>query len=279
MGLTPIVDPQPDKTMLRVYSGESKGATSFFRNRPLLGALMRLCAGYPKRRIKVLFHAVSIGAEAYSFAAYCRMFGLQDSHDIQVFATDIDASFLEFAREARYPASILDSMTQAERRCFVALGEGSVRPADEVCGMVRFLPPISFVEAVSEESFDFVFVMNALTYVSEREQTIALRNIGSYNCGYLVATAFHPDSIESDLRRNGYLPLTGDLEEIHEAWGERIRIDDPPSPGSPEYSWVLPPFSKVPGYEYRFCAIFGKAAQAAVDSASEREEPPARTAG
>lgn len=267
MGVTPIVDPQPEKTMLRVYSGESKGATSFFRNRPLLRALMRLCAGYPKRQIKVLFHAGSIGAEAYSFATYCRMFELQRTHEIQLFATDIDASFLEFARVARYPESILLPMTEQERTYFAAFGDGFVGPSDEVRGMVDFLPPISFVEAVSDETFDVVFVMNAMTYVTEPEQSVALRNIGSYNCRYLVATAFHPDTIESDLTRNGYVPVTANLEQIHDAWGERIRANDPPSHGSPEYSWVLPRFSKIPGYEFRFCAIFEKSAGQGYESA------------
>lgn len=260
MGVTPIVDPQLEKTMLRVYSGESKGATSFFRNRPLLRALMRLCAGYPKRQIKVLFHAGSIGAEAYSFATYCRMFELQRAHEIQLFATDIDASFLDFAREARYPEAILEPMTELERTYFVPSGSGFVSPCDAVRSMVGFLPPISFVEALSDETFDFVFVMNAITYVTELEQSIALRNIASYNCGYLVATAFHPDTIENDLTRNGYVPVTVDLERIHDGWGERIRTADLPLHGSPEYSWVLPPFSTTPGYEYRFCAIFEKSA-------------------
>ncbi len=258
MGLMPVVDPQPDKTMLRVYSGDSKGATSFFRNRPLLHALMRLCANYRKRQIKVLFHAGSIGAEAYSFATYCRIFDLQRTHDIQLFATDIDASFLDFAREARYPESILAPMTELERTHFVPSGSGFVSPCDAARSMVSFLPPISFVEAVSDESFDFVFVMNAITYVTELEQSIALRNIASYNCGYLVATAFHPDTIECDLTRNGYVPVTVDLERIHDGWGERIRTADLPLHGSPEYSWVLPPFSTIPGHEYRFCAIFQK---------------------
>lgn len=265
MGLIPIVDPQPDKTMLRVYSGASKGATSFFRNRPLLLALMRLCGDYPKHNIKVLFHAGSIGAEAYSFATYCRMTGIDRSHDIQIFATDIDADFLAFARAARYPESILAPMTEQERTYFAALDDGFVGPSEAVRNMVRFLPPLSFVDAVSDEAFDFVFVMNAITYVTEAEQSIALRNIASYNCAYLVTTAFHPDSIESDLTRNGYQPVPTDLEQIHKAWGERIRAGDPPSHGSPEYSWVLPPFSRSPGFEYRFCAIFRKSRARSAD--------------
>ncbi|MEO8481658.1 MAG: CheR family methyltransferase [Acidobacteriota bacterium] len=254
MDITPIVDPQRDKTMLRVYSGGSKGATSFFRNRPLLRLLMRRLAAYPGRRITVLFHASSIGAEPYSFAMYCRMHGLAATRDLDIRATDIDPHFLEFAREARYSESILATMTDAEREQF-EIGDGWVRPVAAVRAMVHVLPPVSFVDAVFDEAFDVVFVTNAITYVSPADQTIALANIARYNRGYLVASAFHPDSIERDLRHTGYVPVQDDIEAIHESWDERRR-DEPVAPGSPEYSWVLPRFSRIEGYEYRYCALF-----------------------
>jgi hypothetical protein len=82
--------------------------------------------------------------------------------------------------------------------------------------------------------------------------------VARYNTRDLVLTAFHPDTIEADLVRNGYRPVLRDLEAIHNAWGDRVTPDDPPAPGSDRYSWALPRFSTVPGYEFRFCAAFEK---------------------
>jgi chemotaxis methyl-accepting protein methylase len=59
--------------MIRVYSGDSKGATAFFRNRTLLETIARLLHD---QRYRVLFHACSVGAEPYSFAIYCRLRGV-----------------------------------------------------------------------------------------------------------------------------------------------------------------------------------------------------------
>jgi chemotaxis methyl-accepting protein methylase len=63
---------QQSPKMIRVYSGNNKGATAFFRNRPLLKTLSGLLAGQSP---SVLFHAASIGAEPYTFAVHCRMYG------------------------------------------------------------------------------------------------------------------------------------------------------------------------------------------------------------
>jgi len=257
VGIVPIVERHGEETMLRVYSGQSKGATSFFRNRPLLRLLLTQLAGYPRHRIKVLFHASSIGAEPYSFAAYCQMYGLTASREIEIFATDIDGGFLDFAREARYPAAVLSTMNGSERDQFENDG-GSVRPVEALRKMVTFLPPISFVDATFAEPFDVVCLTNAMTYVSAAEQTRTLALVASYDRGYLVASAFHPDTIEADLQRGGYVPVEDEIEAIHDAWNGRRR-DEPVTEDSPQYSWVLPRFSRIDGYAFRYGAVFRKA--------------------
>jgi hypothetical protein len=252
MELKPIIDRAGEKTMLRAYSGEQKGATAFFRNRPLLETLMDLMKD--KVGAAVLFHASSIGAEAYSFAICARMHGLE----VQISATDINSDFLGYSRRARYPAQIIDTMTVEEQAYFQRTDEDEVTPTEDIKKMVAFLPPASFVDAVVEQPFDLVFVTNAMTYVTEAEQATAIDHIASYNRRLLVASAFHPDTIEQDLARNGYAPVLTNISAIHNAWEERIRPGYTPVRGTPEYSWVLPPFSEVEGWQYKYCSIFEK---------------------
>jgi hypothetical protein len=249
MDLKPIIDRAGEKTMLRAYSGEQKGATAFFRNRPLLETLMDLLWD----QATVLFHASSIGAEVYSFAIYARMRGI----DVQISATDINPDFLSYSRLARYPAEILDTMSSEEQAYFRHI-EDEVMPVEEIRKMVDFLPPASFVDTRIEEPFDVVFVTNAMTYVTEAEQAIAIDNIARYNRRVLVASAFHPDMIERDLTRNGYAPVLNNVSAIHNAWEERIRVGFTAQRGTPEYSWVLPPFSEVEGWRFKYCSIFEK---------------------
>lgn len=248
------------KTMLRVYSGEQKGATAFFRNRSLLRTLTHLLetlAQHPPQRLRILFHSASIGAEAYSFAIWCQMHGLHRQFALEMLATDINSEFLDFARSARYPANVLQSMAAEERAYFEQVGENEVIPVETIRRMVGFLPAMSFLEPMAPVC-DVVMVLNALTYVSEMEQSLAIRRIADYNSRYLVITAFHPDTIEADLRQHSYVPVTDNIEAIHNDWHERIRPDVGATRGTAEYSWVLPPFTRVEGYEYKFCSIFEK---------------------
>jgi hypothetical protein len=147
-------------------------------------------------------------------------------------------------------------MTLREQAFFAEVGGDRVQVTAEVRRCVKFLPACSFVDARFDETFDCVFILNAITYVSPEDQAACIANVAGYNASLLVACAFHPDSIESDLRANGYRPVTARIEQIHNHWTERIRTHDLPAPGSPEYSWVIPPFSEVAGFEYRFCSIF-----------------------
>jgi len=248
--------------MLRVYSGDQKGATAFFRNRALLDTLTKLLKASPdrsERRMRILFHSASIGAEAFSFAIWCRMHGLDSQFALEISATDINSEFLDFARTALYPANVQQTMSAEEKAYFEDAGENEITPIEAIRRMVCFFPAMSFLEPISSV-FDVVVVLNALTYVSETEQSLAIHRIADYNRRYLVTTAFHPDTIEADLRQHGYVAVTDNIEAIHNGWTERLRPSPDAIRGTPEYSWVLPPFSPVPGFEYRFCSIFEKAA-------------------
>ena len=174
--------------MLGVYSGEQKGATVFFRNRSLLRTLTQLLealAQHPPQRLRILFHSASIGAEAYSFAIWRQMHGLHRQFALEIVTTDINSEFLDFARNARYPANVLQTMAAEESAYFELVGENEVTPAETIRCMEGFLPAMSFLEPMAP-ACEVVMVLNALTYVSEMEQGLAIRRIAEYNSRYLV---------------------------------------------------------------------------------------------
>jgi hypothetical protein len=242
-------------TMIRAYHGTHVGATAFFRNRPFLDILSRQlslrCAGTPR----VLFHACSVGAEPYSLGAWwCRHY----DRPIDIVATDIDERFLEVAREAIYPEGAIEGLDSRERLDFETRKDGRIRVADAVRRLVRFLPARSFLTCVEGERFDAVLIMNALTYVTPREQSVAIAG-AAVNARHLLGlTAFHPDSIATDLASNGFAPLRDRQREIHDAWGDRL-VTDLPKRGTPEYSWQLPSFdTAMPDRDTRFCSLFAR---------------------
>lgn len=192
--------------MLRVYDSDKIGSTAFFRNRPLLATLAAQFRASGKDVLNVLFHACSIGAEPYSLAAYAAMTGLDDHVRLNIHATDINPNFVAHARAAVYPEGVLAGMSEGERACFEPHAPGLVRVRPDIAARVNFLPPASFVDFLSDQEFDVVCVLNALTYVTAEQQTSTLRNISGYNSWLLIASAFHPDSIETDVVAYGTSP-------------------------------------------------------------------------
>jgi len=149
-------------------------------------------------------------------------------------------------------------MDDREKALFDIGAEG-FSPSDPVRARVRFLPPSSFCDPVSDDVYDAVFIMNALNYVTPDQQTVAIRRAARQAESYVFLTSFHPDTIRADIERAGLRPLPDALQAIHEGWGDRVK-SYVPQPGSPEYSWALPPFeTDVPDRPWRFCALFAKA--------------------
>jgi hypothetical protein len=257
MTLEPLIEAIPGKQMLRIYDGQFKGATAFFRNRPLLNTLIPLLAKFETPKLRILFHAASIGAELYSFMVYWHLQNLDKKMELEVFATDISPAFLAYAKKAVYPKEIIESMTSEERAFFIATPDDTVTLQESLLRLVTFLPPQSFVERPPEH-YDIIFCLNALTYVSEQQQAVAIDNMASACSHYLLLNCFHPDTIIADLQRNGLHPVTNHIETIHNCWSERINNEFKPLRGTPEYSWVIPSFSPIEGYEYKFCSIFSK---------------------
>lgn len=240
--------------MLRVYKGDKKGATAFFRNRVFLETvigLLRAVGDAPG----VLFHACSIGAEPYSFAAAAQAAGL----DVAIDATDIEPDFIKAAQTAVYPARITERMTDGEKRWFDPAGQGQVALSVLVREAVRFLPARSLADPL-EDTYDAVFAMNVLTYLTPSAQTSAIATMAKSAKTYLCLTAFHPDTIKADIEAAGFEPVMENQAEIHNAWGDRVRAGGA-QPGTPEYSWVVPPYNTDrDDYEWRYGAIFRRKA-------------------
>lgn len=253
-----------DPVMLRAYCEDHKGATAFFRNRPLLDTVIAYLASKCPARCRVLFHACSIGAEPFSLAAWWLLrFGGTQANRLQITATDIEPGFVEIGKRAVYPAAVLDGMVGREKALFSPHQQG-VQVSSQVREMVRFQPPMSFLDGDPGGDYDAVFVMNALTYVTPDEQTRSIQRISQY-CRHLMGlTAFHPDTIEADLTSVGFAPLAANRERIHNAWGDRL-TDAPLSPGTPEYSWKLPSFNPAaPSAKWRFSSLFERRENAVV---------------
>lgn len=238
--------------MLRIYKDDRKGATAFFRNRPLLQTLARLLAKEKKTsKIKVFFHACSIGAEPYSFGAF--MFNRP--RKVIIDATDIEQSFIDFAKQGVYPAQITDHMSAEEKKWFAPVGDNQILLAEKIRKKVRFLSPLSVLDPVPGK-YDIVFAMNVLTYIAEEEQQKALALMAASARKMLCVTAFHPDSIKVTLEKLGFEPVLDNQQEIHNSWGDRVRPGGA-SPGSPEYSWVIPPYNTdCQDYTWRYCSLF-----------------------
>jgi hypothetical protein len=256
--------PDPTPSLYRVYAGGHHGTTAFFRNRPFLETLAVLLAEGDPPLVRVFVHACSVGAEPYSLAMWCRQRAWPLApRNIEIVASDIEPAFLETARQGVYPREVLDPLTDEERSWFVDVSDG-VRVPDSARELVRFLPPMSFVDGDPGEGFDAVLIMNGLTYVTPEEQRRAILLASRRARRVLGLTAFHPDTIKADVIEAGFAPVDRALPEIHAGWGDRVTgaaID----PGTPNYSFQLPPFSAdVPEYRYRFCALFERAAPALI---------------
>lgn len=208
-----------------------------------------------------MVHACSIGAETYSLAAWWQQeikprFGF----DLQIFASDMNSHFLNYAREGRYPRQVFQGMTPRERTWFHAEDDLLLIPTS-LKAMVNFCDPLNFITdsiSLGEEHFDATLLMNALTYVTPTEQSTAIMNIASCTKYIMCLTAFHPNQIELDASNAGFHPLKLNQREIHNGWSERLS-SIPLEAGTPEYSWKLPPYeTQSIDYEWRYASVFIK---------------------
>ncbi|MGZ0190007.1 MAG: hypothetical protein ACKVH0_18720 [Alphaproteobacteria bacterium] len=127
---------------------------------------------------------------------------------------------------------------------------------------VQFIQPASFVDCDPGRTFDVVSLCNGLMYVQAPGQAQAIDRISGYNSALLAVTGGHPDTIATDLTRNGYAPILSGLHDIHNGWTDRIRPPSWPKGAPLPHNIHCDPFLDAiddqPGWQYRFGALFQK---------------------
>jgi len=173
------------------------GTTAWFRNEAFLRTLAGLL-----RQVKspsVLFHACSTGEEPYSFAIIWQEMG---GGPITIDATDIEPTFIEKARQLGHP-----------------------RLTPDARNTVSFLPPASCSESIAR-TYDAVICMNALCYLAEDEQRLAIDRMASCASRYLCITAGSPRVVKRGIEAADLRPVWLNWIAIYYGWRERLKLQD-----------------------------------------------------
>jgi two-component system CheB/CheR fusion protein len=140
------------------------GVTGFFRDPDAFDALRQQVIPKifeqhePHQSIRVWVAGCSTGEEAFSLAIlFCeQMERLQQSYDIQIFATDIDNQAVEKARSGTYPDSIVADVPQQYLGYFQRLEDNTFQIIKQVRDIVIFAvqsvikdPPFSNIDLIS----------------------------------------------------------------------------------------------------------------------------------
>ncbi len=210
--------------MLRPITPQSIGTTDFFRNTAFLSTLADLLL--PLENPRVIFHACSCGAEPLSFAAIWRE---RHGGPITIHATDIEPQFLSMAKNITH-----ERVTESDRE------------------LVTFLTPRDMVTFRTDEPYDAVICMNALCYLSEDKQRLAIQGFCKCTRHYLCITAASPSLLRQELRRNGFRPQWKSWVRIYYGWRERLSLRH-------RKPWKLPIIPMlVPAWRYSGTSIFAR---------------------
>ena len=121
--------------------------------------------------VRVWIPGCSTGEEVFSIAILLRehMETLNAVPRVQIFATDIDERALAVARAARYPAALLDSVTEARRKRFFLADAGSFVVSKDVRDLCIFSPH-SVIRDPPFSRIDLVSCRNLLIYFGSEVQ-------------------------------------------------------------------------------------------------------------
>ncbi len=260
--------PAAPAVRLRPTDGPLIGTTAFFRNRAFLGAFCRQIRPAQDGPTRILAHACSIGAEAYSLAI--RLMVERPELDFQIEATDLSQGFVNYAARGAYPAAALQAALPEEQRFIQPVDANTLAISPDVRARVSFLPACSFAEFTAEKVYDAVILCNALVYVDGATQGAVIDRIAGYNADLLAVTAAHQDRVATDLERNAYAPIMDDFAAIHAGWIDRQRPAGFPKgscpPAGAHADPYIDPIDDEPGWRYRHGAFFRKQALASVAS-------------
>lgn len=169
--------------------------TSFFRDPKIFQALgvkiiPELVEGLPEDRpLRIWVAGCSSGEEAYSIAMICHEVIEKSGRDIklQVFASDVDPSAIEIAREGLYPIEIASDVPPRLLDQFFVKDDAGYRVTTKLRGLVVFTvqdvltdPPFSRIDIIS--------CRNLLIYLNAEAQAkvIALFHFALRDHGILV---------------------------------------------------------------------------------------------
>ncbi|MBR0753843.1 PAS domain-containing protein [Bradyrhizobium jicamae] len=138
--------------------------------------------------VRVWIPGCSTGEEMYSIAILLReyMEKLTAVPRVQIFATDIDERALSVARTARYPAALLDSVSEQRQRRFFVQDGGSFIVSRDVRDLCIFSPH-SVIRDPPFSRIDLVSCRNLLIYFGPdmQSQVIPTFHYALRNDGYL----------------------------------------------------------------------------------------------
>ncbi|SAK81483.1 chemotaxis protein [Caballeronia glebae] len=142
----------------------------------------------PDYTVRVWVPGCATGEEVYSLAMLLReqLDGRDPVPRVQVFATDIDDHALSVARAARYPAQMLDGVSEARRERFFVADGGSYVLAKEIRDLCVFSPH-SVIRDPPFSRIDLVSCRNLLIYfgVEVQNQVIPTFHYALRPDGYL----------------------------------------------------------------------------------------------
>jgi two-component system, chemotaxis family, CheB/CheR fusion protein len=153
------------------------GVTSFFRDpeafnvveTQVLANLIK--AKRPEDILRLWVVGCSTGEEAYSLAILISeaMAKLEKNINVQIFATDIDAAAIEFARKGLYPAGISENVSKERLGRFFINEKGFFRIKKQIRDMVVF----SIQNVIKDPPFsrlDMVTCRNLMIYMDAKLQ-------------------------------------------------------------------------------------------------------------
>jgi two-component system CheB/CheR fusion protein len=170
------------------------GVTQFFRDSEsfevlAMNVIPTLFEGKKKDNIVRLWvPGCSSGEEAYSFAILLAEHAaeLDEAPKIQVFATDLDAEALEFARKARYSEDIAEQISPGRLRRFFKKTGSVYEVVDEIREMCIFSPH-NLIKDPPFSRLDLISCRNLLIYleVDLQRRLLPLFHYALNPCGYL----------------------------------------------------------------------------------------------
>ena len=188
MQVSGIEDAPSYLSFLRTHPGEPTAllhdllisVTNFFRDREAFAALEAkipsLFAGKrPEDTVRVWVAACATGEEAYSVAMLLREHAdtLVHPPKLQVFATDLDESAIQWAREGTYSETIAADVSEERLRRFFTRGHGHYKLKRETREIVLF----ALHDLLKDSPFsrlDLVTCRNLLIYLNRDAQARAL---------------------------------------------------------------------------------------------------------